>query len=815
MRMFERVGHDLRYAARALRRSPTFALTVVVVLAIGIGANTAIFSVAKETLFRPLPYPEPDRLVQLVSRTRTGTAALVSLPKFTAWRGLRLHESIAAFFGGGPGVTLLLGDRREHVPAMYVSSGYFQVFKAPLTAGRTFRLAEDVPQGPRVAVISHALATRLFGRAEVPLGRLLPLGDGAYEIVGVLGAGFRPQPHADVFLPLQTPQVSFDHTNYLTVVARLKPSVSIDRADREVRDTTMAFQELFPWALGPYEAFGAAPLEHMLAGDSRQALQVLSAAVVFVLLIACANAANLFATRSARRRADITTRAALGAGRGRLARQLFAECLLLAIAGGGLGLALGYAGIRGLLAAIPGAMAGSASASADARVATFTLALSILTAIAFGLLPVLRASKVDLSTALKDTAADIAGGRQSRQSLLVVAEITMAIVLLVGAGLLARTFLSLRSVERGFRTTDLLALDTPLTGPEYQAPAAVDGLVRDVARRLDAVAGARGVAATYALPIERTVSLPFTLLDRPLDTAPYHGVGSLRMVSPEYFTVAGVNLLRGRGPTEHDTEATQRVVIISRVMARRFWQDRDPIGRKVLIGGPGDRALDPEPRIIVGLAADVRESAVSRDPEPAMYIPIAQAGDRLTARTNKQYALTWLVHSDGDGPSFRREIEDALRAATSGQPVARVRRIEDVVRAATAQLEFTAVLLTVFAAAALVLATVGLYGVMAYSVEQRRQEIGIRLALGADPAVLRTMVLLQGGRLAAAGVGSGLGLAFALARALASRIEGLAAWDTGVFGLVAALLALVSLAATYLPAQEATRIDPLRTLRRA
>jgi hypothetical protein len=297
--------------------------------------------------------------------------------------------------------------------------------------------------------------------------------------------------------------------------------------------------------------------------------------------------------------------------------------------------------------------------------------------------------------------------------------------------------------------------------------------------------------------------------------APYHGVGSLRTVSTEYFTVAGVNLLRGRPFTEHDTEAAQPVVIISRAMARRFWQDHDPIGRKVLIGGPGDRGVDPEPRIIVGLAADVREGAGYRDPEPAMYVPMAQAGRQLTARNNRHYALTWLVRRDFEGASLRRDSEDALRAASGGQPVARVRRIEDVVRAATAQLEFTAALLTVFAAAALVLAAVGLYGVMSYSVEQRRQELGIRLALGAEPATLRAMVIAQGGRLTAAGVGMGLGLAFLLARILASRITGLAAWDTAVFASVAALLALVSLAAVYLPAQEATRVDPLRVLRRA
>jgi putative ABC transport system permease protein len=818
MRLLERFIHDVRYAARSLRRSPGFALTAILVLAMGIGANIAIFSVAKDVLLRPLPYPEPDRLVQYISRSRTGKSALASVPKFNAWRGsLRIHEAVAAYYGGGPGVTLAHGDRREHIAAMYSSAGYFHVFKAPIALGRTFRGLEDAPQGPRVAVVSHALAVRLFGPRDNPVGRLLTLGDGQHEIIGVLGPGFRPQPHADIWLPLQAPRVSFNHTNYLTVVARLKHGIPVWKADFELASTTFTFQSMFPLTTGPWEEFGAESLEHMLAGDSRQALQLLAGAVLFVLLIACANAANLFVTRAARRRGDIATRAALGAGRPRLIRQLFAECMLLALGGGALGLALGYVGIRGLLAAVPGALAGAVSVKADSPVLFFTLIVSMLTAVIFGLLPVLRASRVDLSSALKDNASlgMTRTGQHRRQSILVVAEITMAIVLLVGAGLLARTFLELRTVDRGFRSSGLLTFEMPLNTPEFQTADAVDRLVRDVTTRLAAVSGARGVAATYSLPLEPTVSLPFTLLDRALQSAPYHGVGFWRTVSPDYFKVFGVPLLRGRVFTENDTVAGMRVAIINRSMARKYWQDNDPIGQKIAIGKSADREFDELPRIIVGVVADVKDTGPNRHPEPAMYVPIAQTGDRMTARNNRFHALTWLVRSDVDGGSLRRAVERELGDASGGVPIARVQRIEDIIRGATAQLEFAAILLGVFAGAALVLASVGLYGLMSYSVEQRRQEIGIRLALGAAPGMLRDMVLVQGGQLTAAGVCLGLAAAFLLARVMASVVVGMAAWDTTVFACVAGLLAIVSLAAVYVPARDATRTDPLSALRRS
>ncbi len=812
----DRLAHDLRYAARSLRRSPAFTLSAVAVLAMGIGANTAIFSVAAGVLFRPLPYPEPDRLVQYIGRTQTGRVALASVPRFNAWREqLRIHEGIAAYYGGGPDVTLTLGDRREHVAAMYVSWTYFRVFQAPLLAGRWFQVADDRPNGPRVAVISHALARRLFGEHENPVGRLVTLGTGAHEIVGVVGAGFRSFPHADVFLPLQAPRVSFDHTNYLTVVARLKRGIPLAKADRELGATTAAFRQVFPLATAPYEEFGAEPLAHMLAGDARPALQLLTGAVFLVLLVACANAANLLIARSTRRKADVATRAALGAGRPRLARQLFAECLLLALAGGAGGLVIGHAGIRALLAAVPGALAGT-EVAAHAPVLVFTLSLSLLTAVAFGLLPALRASRVDLAAVLKDSSVDVAGGRgqRRRQALLVIVELALAIVLLVGAGVLSRTFVGLRTVDRGFRSSGVTTFEMPLNTAEFQSAEAVDGLVREVALRLGDL-GARGVAATYSLPFEPSVSLPFLLLDRPLQSARYHGMGHWRTVSAGYFDVFGIGLVRGRAFTVHDDARAPRVAIISRSMARRYWQDADPVGAKLVISQPAGSGTGDPAWQIIGVAADVRDVGANRHPEPTVYVPIAQAGEPIVTRRNRVSALTWLVRTDVVGAAFRTTVEQVLRDAAGGLPLARVRRIEDIVRAATAQLEFTTILLVVFAGASLVLAAVGLSALMAYSVEQRRQEIAVRLALGADPASLRDMVLLEGAQLTVAGVGLGLGASIALTRVLAGLVPGLSAWDPAVFASVAALLALASMVSAYVPARGATRTDPLRALRRA
>jgi len=815
--MIERLLHDVRYAARSLRRSPGFTAAATLVLALGIGANTAVFSVGRRVLLEPLPFAEPDRLVQLVSRTRTGIAALASVPKLYEWRGgvgRGVYRGIAAYYASGPGVTLTGGGRQQHLDAMYVTANYFDVFAAPVALGRVFGSLEDVPQGPRVVVISYGFWQREFGKSRSPIGETISLGDEAYEIVGVLGAAFRSIPAVDVWLPLQAPRVSFNHTNYLTIVGRLRPGVSIETADAQSRNVSGPFRRKFPWAMGPGEEFGVEPLDRMIAGNTQAALRVLGAAVGFVLLIACANVANLFAARATRRRGEIATRAALGASRARLVRQLFSECILLSLAGGVLGLLCGYSGVRALLDASPGGMP-PVSVTPDRQVLWFTIAVSVATAILFGVLPVLAASRVDLSTTMKDSGAQSTGTRQHRhQSMLVVAEIMLAIVLLIGAGLMLKTFAAIRSVDRGFDAADLLTVQMPLTDARFQRAGAVASLVRDVERRVQTISGATGVAASYSLPLEPTVSIPFTLLGRGLGPAAYDGVGNWRSVSPQFFDVFRIRLLRGRRFTDLDDTAALRVVIINQSMARRFWQQRDPLGEKLLIGKSADREFDEPPRTIVGVVADVHDLGANSNPEPMMYVPLAQTSDYMIARNNRFLPMTWVVRTSGDPMTFRMQVERELTAASGGLPIARARSMAAILRAATAQLEFTTILLSIFAAAALALAAVGLYGLMSYSVEQRTQEIGIRIALGAGPAGVRNMILQQGGRLTIAGVALGLGAAFSLSRVMSSAVFGIATWDPLVFAAVATLLAAVSLTAVYVPALAATRVDPMRTLRR-
>jgi predicted permease len=811
--------NDLRYAARSLRRSPGFTATATLVLALGIGANTAVFSVGRRVLLEPLPFAAPDRLVQLVSRTQTGLAALGSVPKLNEWRGgvgRGVYEGIAAYYASGPGVTLTSGGRQQHLDAMYATSNYFAVFAAPIALGRAFNASEDVPQGPRVVVISYAFWQREYGKSRSPVGEMISLGNEPFEVVGVTGSAFRSLPAVDVWLPLQAPRVSFNHTNYLTVVGRLSPGVSVAKADAQSRHLSGAFRQRFPWAMGPWEEFGVEPLDRMVAGNTQAALRILVAAVAFVLLIACANVANLFAARATRRRGEIATRAALGAGRLRLARELFSECVLLSFAGGLLGLVCGYSGVRALLAASPGGMPPIASVTPDSPVLLFTLAVSIATAILFGVLPVLTASRVDLSTTMKDSGGQaITGTREHRrQSVLVVLELVLAIVLLVGAGLMLKTFAAIRSVDRGFDASNVLTVQMPLNDVRFQRAGAVEALLRAAEARIETISGAGAIAATYSLPLDSTVTIPFTLLDRALPQGPYHGMGNWRTVSPQFFDVFRIRLMKGRRFTDLDDTAADRVVIINQSMARRFWQANDPIGSRLLIGKSADREFDEPPRTIVGVVADVRDLGANSNPEPMMYVPIAQTSDHMIARNNRFLPMTWVVRTNADPMALRSQVERELSAASGGLPIARSRSMAAIVRAATAQLEFTVTLLSIFAAAALALAAVGLYGLMSYSVEQRAQEIGIRIALGAGPAGVRNMILWQGGRLTTAGVVLGLGAAFTLSRVMSSAVFGLATWDPSVFAGGAALLAAVSISAVYVPALAATRVDPMRTLRR-
>jgi len=811
---------DLRYAARALRRSPGFAITAILALALGIGANTAIFSVINTVLLQPLNYPEPNRLVELELSSPQGNANVTSIPKFIAWKNLtNVFQAVAAYDLGGPGVNLTGGDRPEQLKGLHVSADYFSVFGATTVLGRPFTPEEDRPGGPDVAVISNGLWRSRFGADPNLVGSTISLGGEPYVVTGVLRPGFSSDPPADIYLPLRADPNSSDQAHYLRATARLLPGVTLSMAQAAMKLSAKEYEQKFPNSLGPQGSFTAEPLRDTVVGDVRKALLVLLGAVGLVLLIACANVANLLLARATVRQREIAIRAAIGAGRARIIRQLLTESVLLALAGGVLGLILGYAGVRALLAINPGNIprigdSGSA-VSLDWTVLLFTFAISVLTGILFGLIPAMNASRTDLNATLKESGSRTGGSSHHHRirSILVVTEMSLAIVLLVGAALLIRTFLALRTVDPGFDAHNVLVMEMSLTGPRFEKTAGVAELVRDAEQRVEALPGVESMASTCCLPLEGGLGLPFSIVGRPLTNGPYTGGASWRTISPEYFKVFHIPLIRGRLFTDRDDAGSAPVVLINEGLAKQYWKDADPVGQQIVIGkGVGPEFEEP-PRQILGVVGDVRDQGLNNNPDPIMYVPVSQIPNGVTALNNRIIPLTWVVRTKVSPNSVSPDIQKELRAASGGLPVGHIRSMDQVRIESTALTDFNMTLLAVFAGIALVLAAVGIYGLMAYSVQQRIQETGIRMALGASPEDVRKMVVWQGMRLALAGVLLGVASAFALSRVLASFLFGVQPRDPLTFAIVAVVLSLIALLATYVPALRASRVDPMAALR--
>jgi len=806
---------DLRYAARMLIRTRGFTLTAIAVLAVGIGANTAVFSVVNVMLLRPLPYPESERLFQIVTDSPIGVSTLESVPRFNIWRSeTRVFQALAAYQVSDPGVNLTEGGSPERLAAMHVSRDYFEVFGAALAMGRTFTVDEDRPHGAKVTVLSHRLWTRRFGRDPGMVGKTISLGDGFYEVVGVAERDVAPDPIVDLWLPLQVDPFSLDQAKTLHVVGRLRPDVTPRLARFQVAQTTPKFRSTFPLALGPLEAFTALPLQDVVVGNIKPILGLLTGAVFFVLLIACANIANLLLARGHRRRREIATRTALGASRWRIVSQLLTESLLLAIGGGIAGLFAGDRAVRALAAFSPidiPRMTHDAAGGLDANVLFFSFAIAIFTGVVFGVVPAFESSKVDLTAALKDSgsASDQGWRRHRGQAALVVGEVTLALVLLVGSGLLIKTVMALRGADRGVDPRNVLTLDLPVSGSAFERTDAIARLEENARLRLAGLPGVEAVAVARALPIEPTFAMTVRV-----DKTPTPVVAGWRSISPQYFDVYRIRLVLGRRFTEHDTPGALPVVIINAALARKMWNRNDPIGGRLTIGTDAGPWLQDVPRHVVGVVADVRETDASTPAEPVVYVPLAQVGDALSARNNRLFPLTWSVRTSIEPRTLVSPIAREITAAAGGLPVARTRTIEEILAASTARTTFTMALLTAFAAVALLLAVIGLYGLMSYSVEQRAQEIGIRMALGAEPGQVRRLVLVEGLRLAIAGVVCGAAAALVLTRLMVNLIFGVATWDPTVFLSVATLLSVVALIAVYVPAARATRIQPLDALRR-
>ena len=799
----ETLLQDLKHSLRMFGQSPGFTATAVAALALGIGANTAIFSVVNTVLLKPLPYPDPDRIVALMLTSPQGSGNITSIPKFNAWKEQnRVLEDISAFdSGGGPGVNLTGGDRPEQLKAIRVSVDYFHLFGAPTAIGRTFTPEEDRPGAGRFAVLSDGLWKRRFGGDPKMVGSTILLGGDPYVVVGVTGPTFRPIAPADLWLPLQADPNSTDQAHYLRAAARLKPGATLEMARAQMKMAADQFRRKYPNAMGPQGSFGAERLADIQVRGVRPALLVLVAAVSFVLLIACANVANLLLARATSRQREIAIRTAVGAGRGRIIRQLLTESTLLSVTGGLLGLALGFLGVRALLAVNPGNIPRIGESGSDVTldwsVVAFTMGVAILTGILFGLIPALNASRPDLGSALKESSSRSGSGlRQNKaRGILVITEMALAVVLLAGAALLIRTFQALRNVDPGFDSHNVITMEMSLAGGRFDHTAQLAQLVRQAVDRIQALPGVVAAATTCSLPLEPSFGLPFTIEGRPLTGGPFHGGGDWRTVSPRYFDVFKIPLRRGRFFNDQDTTGAAGVVLINDAFARQFWPKGNPVGQLITIAKGVGKVFEEPPRQIIGVVGDVRDDGLNTDPGPIMYIPVAQVADGVTALNNPIAPLTWAIRTSVEPYSLSAVIQREIQAVNRNLPVAHIRSMEKVVAESTARNNFNMLLLSIFAGSALLLAAIGIYGLMAYSVQQRTQEIGIRVALGAGPGEMRNMIVLQGMRLAIIGVAIGLGAAFGLTRLMSSLLYGVKASDPMTFATVAVVLTAVALLA--------------------
>lgn len=820
MSWLEEGRRDLRFAVRSLGRTPGFTSIALVVIAAGIGVNTAVFSVVDAVLLKPLTYPDPQALVQLVTTSNHGPIPVASVPEYNIWRQQSsIFQQVAAYGWGGAGMNLAGGSRPEQVIGIHVTREYFSLFGAPVVVGRTFSEAEDSPNGGRFAVLSYGLWNRRFGGDPKIVGSTIQVDDQPWLVVGVVGRDFVTDTPADLWIPFQFNLSSQEMFHNFNVTARLKPGVTPARANAQLALAAARFRRTYGEnALPPECGFGAVSLQEFVIGNTRFPLMVLLGAVGFVLLIACANLANLMLARASARKRELATRAALGAGRGRIIRQLLTESIPLSLAGGLLGVALGFSGVRLLLNISPGSIPrvgeDGSDFGLDYRILLFTLGVSLLTGIFSGLAPAISASRADLTNSLKQNSSR--SGMSLRQgkirSLLVVSEIAPALVLVIGAALLIRTFLKLENVNPGFTTHNVLSASMAISGRRFQRTGPVAHIVREGREHLLAVPGVLDAAASNCLPLHGCFGMGFDVLGRPRGETPFTGSAGFFSISWSYFATFEIPLLSGRAFTEQDDSAAPGVVIINHAMARRYWPKGDPLKDRIQIGAGGPAFGEP-PRQIVGVVGDTRDNGISRDPFPTMYTPIAQMPDVETALNSKVAPLWWIVRSRMNPYTLRAPIEAALRDASGGLPVGHVRTLADVEVRNTARQRFNMLLLSIFGAAGLLMAAVGVYGVMSYSVQQRTQELGVRMALGAQPSNLRNMVIGQGMMLAASGVVLGLGGAFWLTRFLTGFLFGVTSWDPIAFIVTPLLLAAVALFAVWIPAERATRVDAITALR--
>ena len=800
---------DLRYALRMLAKSPAFTFVVVVTLGLAIGANSAIFSVVNAVLLRPLPYPNSDRLVRIYGTQPQLPTGPTSPANFLEWKGENeVFERIATYIGQGFNFTGT--DKPERVIGVRVSADLFQLLRVQPALGRTFTVDEDRDGADRVVILSDQFWQSRFGGDARAVGQTITLNEQRYTIVGVMPAGFAfPSPHAQVWTPVgfnPAEQATRD-TNFIDVVARLKPAVSIEQAQANMTAIAQRQAERYPQT-----NFGVGvkvmSLQEDIVGDVRPMLVVLLAAVGFVLLIACANVANLLLARAAARQREMAIRGALGASRSRVVRLLLTESVLLAILGGAVGLLLAIWSLDLLVSLKPANIPRLAEIGVNRTMFLFTLAVSVFTGMLFGVVPALQVAKADLNEGLKESGR---GGSDSARrhrvrALLVVSEVALSLVLLVGAGLMIRSFSKLLAVDPGFHADHVLTALVSLPVPKYPKWEEQVAFYDRLLERLRNVPGVTAAGVITDLPLLGGGSTGFDVDGRPEALPGQRPLTDYRIASPDYFAAMGMKLLKGRAFSRFDTDGAPGVVIINETLAKNYFAGEEPIGQRLaLSGSPKDL------REIVGVVADVRNYGVDADVKPEVYVPFTQsAPDYLSSVVS---ALTVVVRSTMDPAMLTNVLREQVQALDKDQPVSRIKTMEGYLADSMAQRRFNMLLLGAFAGIALVLAAVGIYGVIAYTVAQRTHEMGIRIALGARGADILRLVFANAMVTTITGIVIGLVAAFALTRLLQSLLYQVTATDPFVFAAISILLLTVAAIATYIPARRAMKVNPITALR--
>lgn len=804
----ETIRKQLYAAVRHLAKTPGFSLTAILVLACGIGPNTAIFSIVNAVLLKPLPIPDSDR-VAMVWETylQKGFRMLpASGPNYLDWKNQNhVFEDLAAgFMLPEYGFNIFAGGEPERVQAVRLTANYFPVMRLRPLLGRPFLPDEDRPGGGHAVMISNGLWQRRFGSDTQIIGKSLALDGISYTIVGVTPQEVHTLGNFDLVLPLALSADEKRFNHFIGVIGRLKPGVTLRQANVEIATISQRLAQQYPDTNAGWGAV-VTPMTDIVSGQIGPILLILLGAVGFLLLIACANMASLLLARAATRKRDLAVRMALGAGRGRIASELLLESLLLALAGGVVGLMLASWTVGGLRAAVPDIFPRLKQMDIDYRVLGFTFAVSIVTGVLFGLAPALKSSKTDLVETLKEGGRTSGGASQRTRAILLVAEVALAVVLTVGAGLLARSFVRLMAVDPGFKADKLLTMTLDLPSAKYLDDAKRETFYNALLPKIEALPGAKSAAAINVLPMRgmllsmRTFVWPFRIEGRPAPRPGEEPIADFRVVTPGFFQTMSIPLRSGRLPGPHDNRESRLVVVINEALARRHFRGENPVGKRIDLG-----ANSPELREIVGVIGDVRINGLGTEVEPALYVPYSQ--------------YTWksmsLVIRTGINPTvLTTAVRRAVAEVDREQPVSNVKTMDEVVSDSLLPQWLSMYLLGSFAVLALILATVGIYGLTAYTVAQRTQEFGLRMALGARRSDVLRMVLTRGLTLGIAGVILGLPLAFAVSGVLRGLLYGISPSDPVVFVVVPLVLVLAASGASMVPARRATRVDPMAALR--